>query len=205
MLFVLSKTETFTKLNYKNEKCECMPNDIATRLTDAVKGSFNKDGSLIVEGLRQKVLDAGKLATGTLYNSITYNTDVYDTLVILEINAADYFKNVNDGRQPGKRFPPIDKILQWVQIRGITPRAGLTGKKQRPLDRAQRDLAFVIARAIAKRGINPTNLKSAIPPVIEKIATNVTNALNKATSEIIADMAKTSLSKKQIGFTANFK
>jgi hypothetical protein len=182
-----------------------MPTDIATKITDAVKSSFNKDGSLIVDELRQKVLQAGKLATGNLYDSITYNTDVYDTLVILEINAADYFKNVNDGRGPGKKFPPIDKILQWVQVRGITPRAGLSGKKQRPLARAQRDLAFVIARAIAKNGILRADLKSGIGPIIDKISGNVTDALNKTTNDILADMAKTSFAKNKIGFTANFK
>jgi hypothetical protein len=182
-----------------------MPTDIASKITGAVKKSFDRDGAMMVEGIREKILQTGKIATGNLYNSITYNTDVYDTLVILEINGADYFKNVVSGRGPGLKFPPIDKILQWVQIRGITPRALTSSKKQRPLDRQQHDLAFVIARAIATNGIAPTNLKDQIDPVLEKLSDNVSAAINATTNEIINEMAKRSFSTKRISFTANSK
>jgi hypothetical protein len=179
---------------------------IQQRITGAVKNSFDKDGANIVEALRQRVLDTGKLATGDLYNSITYNTDVYDTTVILEINAADYFKNVDAGRGAGKKFPPIDKILQWVQVRGITLRSGLTSKKQKgSIDRQQRNLAFIIARSIAKNGIDPANLKSGLQPILDTVSSNMSEAINKTTQEIIAEMAGNAFTKAKTNFTVNRK
>lgn len=58
-------------------------------------------------------------------------------------NAAPYAVYVEGGRQPGARMPPIDALIPWVRkVLGA------------PEDRI-RQVAFLVARAIARRGIRP--------------------------------------------------
>ncbi len=55
---------------------------------------------------------------------------------------AHYFYQQRNGRRPGK-FPPISAILDWIRIKGITPRDSNTTERQ---------LAFLFARKIANSG-----------------------------------------------------
>lgn len=79
---------------------------------------------------------------------------------------ADYWEYVEYGRRKGKR-PPIDKIIEWIRWKRITPKLydrlkekavkGLKGRersKARDLafDKAAKSLAFAIANKIAEKG-----------------------------------------------------
>ena len=71
-------------------------------------------------------------------------------------------KNVNfvdDGRRPGARPPPLQPIREWLARRGKPER-----------------LAFVVARAIGKRGIRPRNVYKRYP---EQVLGFVTMALER--------------------------
>lgn len=71
-------------------------------------------------------------------------------------NSAPYASIIELGRRPGK-FPPISVIMQWVRRKKIGmaagPRAKGSAAGRRLNDREVRRMAFVIARAIAKRGL----------------------------------------------------
>ena len=84
---------------------------------------------------------------------------------ILELfNRALHAIFVNEGRGANKPMPPPDRIFPWVKKKGIgsTPKSRRLLKSgsrsqrraaRQSLDKQQRAIAFVIARAIGRRGI----------------------------------------------------
>lgn len=81
-----------------------------------------------------------------LSKKIYFTLQVNDTVFEIEFNAPEYWKYANYGRGPGK-FPPLDKIEDWIRRRKITPYPTKSGKTPtRP------QLAFLIARKIANEG-----------------------------------------------------
>lgn len=81
-----------------------------------------------------------------LKKKIYFTLQVNDTLFEIEFNAPEYWKYANYGRGPGK-FPPLDKIEEWIKRRKISPYPLKSGKvPTRP------QLAFLIGRKIAEEG-----------------------------------------------------
>lgn len=81
-----------------------------------------------------------------LKKKITFTLQVNDTLFEIEFNAPEYWKYANYGRGPGK-FPPLDKIEDWIKRRKISPYPLKSGRiPTRP------QLAFLIGRKIAEEG-----------------------------------------------------
>jgi hypothetical protein len=78
-----------------------------------------------------------KIATGYLISSIIYSVVIKGDNVEVEFANAEYGKYVDEGRLPGK-FPPLDAIKEWCQVKGIPESA-----------------AFPIAKSIAENGIPP--------------------------------------------------
>lgn len=94
----------------------------------------------------------GKKASGNLISSlkpvsIEFRNGKYEA----DISIASYWKYVEYGRRPGK-FPPVNRILEWIRIKPVIPRPR-NGLK--PPTEPQ--LAFLIARKIARDGIKPGN------------------------------------------------
>ena len=65
----------------------------------------------------------------------------------------DYWKYVENDTPP--HWPPMSKIMEWVQIKPIIPRPDSRGKIPSP-----RSLAFLIGRAMAGLSPNQANLKN---------------------------------------------
>ena len=75
----------------------------------------------------------------------------------------DYWKYVENGRRPGK-FPPVDAIKNWIQIKPVVPRA-INGKVP-----STDQLAYLIGRKIAIKGIAPKKLlKESLEASTDKI------------------------------------
>ena len=81
-----------------------------------------------------------------LSNNIKFNLQVNDTLFEIEFQAPSYWKYANYGRGPGK-FPPFDKIEDWIIRRKITPYPTRSGKTP-----TRRQLTYLISRKIAREG-----------------------------------------------------
>jgi hypothetical protein len=109
-----------------------------------------------------------KVATGKLIRSIDYRIVVNETKLLvrdleIKILAEDYLTNVDEGRKAGSKMPPPSKLDKWIVARGIAPR----DKKGKLLPR--KNLQFVIAKGIQKRGIPPTNvIQKSIDAVFKK-------------------------------------
>lgn len=88
----------------------------------------------------------GKVASGDLVNSISYQILESAKGKSVEFLADSYWIYVEEGRKAGDKFPPPQPIAQWIQERRIRPNRGIT----------QEQLVYLISRAIAKKGIAPT-------------------------------------------------
>lgn len=62
----------------------------------------------------------------------------------------DYWKYVEDDTKP--HFPPVNKILEWVQIKPVIPRPDANGRIP-----SQKSLAFLIGRSISENGTEGTH------------------------------------------------
>ena len=107
-------------------------------------------GDQIIDTYRRKLFDGRTNASGLLGNSLSCIVQMEDGIYDLYISLQDYWKYVEYGRQPGK-FPPVDAIKQWIQVKPIIPDAR-TGKIP-TID----ELTFLISRSIARNGIPAKN------------------------------------------------
>lgn len=87
----------------------------------------------------------GHIATGNLRDSIKVVLAENEKGFSIEGRASSIAKYVDWGRKPGGRRVPVDALLAWIRVRGITA----TGM-------SERSLAWAIQHSIWKNGI-PTD------------------------------------------------
>jgi hypothetical protein len=87
-----------------------------------------------------------KIATGSLYNSVSFKISKRGQVVFQADESATF---VQSGRKPGK-FPPPPAIAEWARVKGLPQ---FRDKKGRYISNDSR--AFLLGRAIAKKGIKP--------------------------------------------------
>ena len=99
---------------------------------------------------QDKLIKGDKIATGDLMNNVEYIIEKDSRSVSVSLQLEDYWKWVEEGRSPG-RFPPVDKILDWIRVKPIVPdeRSGRLP--------TENQLAFLIGRKIAEEGIEGTH------------------------------------------------
>lgn len=105
---------------------------------------------VLVQVYRQALANKGKNASYELSNSIRPQVRQDSNNLYVELRLLDYWYYVEYGRSKGKKQPPLDVIEEWVRIKPVKPK---NGKKI-----SNSSLAFLIGRAIARRGIRPTHL-----------------------------------------------
>jgi hypothetical protein len=121
-----------------------------------IQQTIQQVGNQIVTQMKANLQRNNNDNTGQLANSIT--ATVEGTKLIFEMEP--YGKWVNDGHERGPgRVPPIKAIEFWIAKNGITPKQGITRKQ----------LPFVIARGIAKRGQTRRRAYPFIEPAIETV------------------------------------
>jgi hypothetical protein len=136
--------------------------------------AFDGLGKDLVKTLVKNLLSANKKATGNLIRSIDYKVVEKANGFIVELLAADYLTNVDEGRKAGSKQPPTKSLDRWVIARGIAPR----DKKGKFISRES--VKFLIARSIAKNGIKPTNV---INKTINEVYNNKQKLIEKAAIE----------------------
>jgi len=140
---------------------------------DNLQAALEEYGNVIAEQYKSNLNANGHKATGNLINSITSHITVNGYEYAIELTLEDYYKYVEEGRRPGK-FPPIDKILQWIKVKKILP-TPINGKLP-----TEKQLAFLISRKIANEGTKGTyDLEKAIDTTINEWDEKITDALDK--------------------------
>ena len=105
----------------------------------------------IEERYKQNLEDSGRKATGNLITSVTTKVVVDGNELAIDLDLADYWKYVENGRSAG-RFPPVNKILEWIRIKPVLPYPDARGNLP-----TEEQLAFLIGRKIAEEGFEGSN------------------------------------------------
>lgn len=131
-------------------------------------------GFAVQELYKQNLLNDDKKASGQLLDSVRYIYTQENNSFIISLNLAYYWRYVEYGRRPGK-FPPPDKILEWIRIKPVLPRPMANGKLP-----TEQQLAYLIGRKIATKGIDAGNqLHNTVEEINEKYALKISEAINK--------------------------
>lgn len=138
---------------------------------------------------RQAMIDSDHLVTGEMANSMKWETTIISNGYLITISLKDYAYWLENGRKPGK-FPPVNKIKEWVRARRILPRPLPNGKLP-----TENQLAYLIGRKISKVGTKPTHL-------IENTMSDfqlLNKLLNKLADELQKEIEKESFSAEITG------
>ena len=144
-----------------------------------VLDDFTKD---VAETYRGLLLRDGKNATGELISSIKPMTpELVNGAFECSLSLAPHWKYVENGRKAGK-FPPIDNILDWVKAKPQLARPNRLDRKEL----APKQLAFLVARKIATKGIQPGNqLEEAIDIVYARWKDRIDAAITADIEDIL--------------------
>lgn len=120
------------------------------------------------------LVHSDRIASGELLNSCEFELQVNGSSYSVVLEMAEYWKYVENGRNPGK-FPPTNKILEWIMVKPVIPRPDKNGKLPTP-----KQLAYLIGRKIANEGYEGTNdLKRASDSIYKKYQSKIVAALSK--------------------------
>lgn len=101
---------------------------------------LNEFGQAVVDRFKEKFEAAGHVASGQLTDNINYSLDSHGTDIDVNLEIADYFYWAEEyGRQPGS-MPPVDRIKEWIETKGI------------PVEKTLDSFAWAIAKKIARDG-----------------------------------------------------
>lgn len=104
----------------------------------------------IADRYKTNLEGSGRRASGQLISSVNTIVIVNDNEFAIDLNLEDYWKYVENGRAAGK-FPPPEKILEWIRVKPILPTPMANGKLP-----TENQLAFLIGRKIANEGFEGT-------------------------------------------------
>jgi hypothetical protein len=107
-------------------------------------------GEAIADRYKTNLEASGRRATGNLISSVNTKVTVDEQTFVIELSLEDYYYYVENGRSAG-RFPPVDKILEWIRVKPILPTPDINGKLP-----TEKQLAFLIGRKIANEGFEGT-------------------------------------------------
>lgn len=117
--------------------------------------ALNDFGNFIITNYKSQ-LEAEQMNNGELYRTISYSVSTGTGGWVISVSLADYWKYIEYGRRPGK-MPPLDVIEKWINVRQIIPHS-MTLKSGKTVIPSVKQLSFLIARSIGRRGIAPKPL-----------------------------------------------
>lgn len=80
----------------------------------------------LIDQARHNLSKNGSYASGELADGMDYVIEIKDDHFTVWIEMATYWDYVENGRRPGKQ-PPVWKIYEWIQAKGIKPKNDLPG------------------------------------------------------------------------------
>lgn len=124
-------------------------------LAQDLKALLELYGDEIVGLLQKRLKEEDKYATGKAYNQLIAKTSANS----LQVEGWKYIEVISGGREPGKKAPPIHKIIEWLEAKKSMPI-----KSSRYKNKKGRigSLAYIIARKIGENGIKGNNMLTDI-------------------------------------------
>ena len=149
---------------------------------------LNEYGQAVEDTYRDRLKKDNKVASGELINKLhfIYSSDGYKWEISLDLKP--YWKYVEHGRKPGK-FPPPDKILEWVKIKPVLPYPDKNNKLPTP-----NQLAYLIGRKIATKGIEAGNqLQETLDEINDRFMIKIEEAVREDLNGMIGIITKFSV------------
>ena len=129
---------------------------------------------LVRNQYQDSLIKNNRIATGELLNSVEYDINVGEKHIKVSLNLPEYWKYVEHGRKPGK-FPPPDKILEWVKIKPVLPYPDKNNKLPTP-----NQLSYLIGRKIATKGIEAGNqLQETLDEINDRFMIKIEEAVRE--------------------------
>ena len=140
-------------------------------------------GAYFIQAARNDLGANHTYASGLLGDTMRSIVQIYDGHYEVDIELQDYWYYVDNGRRPGK-FPPPNKIKEWIRVKPVTPYAMSNGKLP-TVDQ----LAFLIGRKIAKEGTDPQPFfQKNIKPTYEHFQEAIALAIDEDVAEYIEEL-----------------
>lgn len=136
---------------------------IYTYMSDIEK-SINEIGEKLVKEVMDLIIKKDKIATGRLLRSIDYKVLKSINGFTIQLLGEPYLMKVNDGQDPGTR-PAVSDILSWVKAKPV--KFG---------SMSDQSTAFIIARSIERKGIQPTRI---VEEAIDNTLRNIDSIIRK--------------------------
>lgn len=137
-------------------------------------------GMAVEQMYKDKLEKDDKRASGELIDKLRFIYHHQGFKYEVSLYLKNYWYYVEHGRQPGK-FPPVDKILEWIEIKPVLPYADKNGRLPTP-----NQLAYLIGRKIATEGIDPGNqLTDTIEELNERFMLRIELALTEDLDESV--------------------
>lgn len=153
---------------------------------------INEMGKYVKDTYKLKLKEKNKIATGKLYNSIDYKIKNTDKGFSIYFLAEKYYINIENGRKPGGKMPPVEAIKRWISIKNINLNKG----------QSKSGAEFMIARSIQKKGIkaNPflTNAKQGLKDYSKSLNKAFEKDLNINNKLILKKLDRVNINKKYI-------
>jgi len=110
----------------------------------------------LVEEYRRNLIEHGHRATGNLISSLHTVVHVGEGSFSVDLYLEDYYKYLEKERLKGS-LPPVNKILEWIQVKPILPHPNEDGKLP-----TEEQLAWAIAKNMENEGA-PTKDGKQVP------------------------------------------
>lgn len=141
-------------------------------------------GKQFIEAYRAGLDKKNANASKGLYNSLNFEVKIGKQSINLDILLNDYWKYLEYGCKGTEtsypdayypaHFPPTKAIEEWIKIKPVTPEQR-NGKLP-----TQKQLAFLIARSINRKGIEPRFIfRDAVDDVWEQLKDALNEAIEK--------------------------
>lgn len=139
-----------------------------------------------VENLyRDRLQKDNKVASGGLIDTLRYVYHHQGISYEISLYLKDYWYYVEHGRNAGK-FPPVDKILEWIEVKPILPYQDKNGKLPTP-----NQLAYLIGRKIAEKGIEGGHqLEETLDDINDRYMMKIEQALSEDLDESVGLIIK---------------
>jgi hypothetical protein len=153
---------------------------VIREMCDAIieKAQQNLGAFRSIRGKRRR-----RVSSGLLKKSLDYKLRMASAGPSVKFGAkgkaGQYFDVIEQGRRPNKRMPPVDAIMRWIDEKPVRlQKKGGGFIKATP--QAKRAAAYLIARSIAKKGIEGIYYyEEAIKQVIEDFGPKLQEAMQK--------------------------
>lgn len=132
-----------------------------------------KYADIILKQMKHVLIQENRRASGKFINSLGYKIGPRS----IEFFGEEYGKYIQTGRRPGKQ-PPIEPIVAWLKVKKVSIGNGrlrpmVKRGRKAPSENQIRGQAYVISRAIGRRGTKGTDFMKIMKTEKEKILQEV--------------------------------